>query len=173
MDLERGGARSAPSCARKKDNPPSGWKIPCCAAESASLRRRDYVTDGSSTDRPPFGIGRLVSPPGADISARAAVGPQASSNAAACLHFRHVREGHPEQRAASVCHRGWHERARQPRAQLPAALERRTQPRPAGNPTQSSDRRSLARSAALGPHPPLVPGPQWRPQADQRQVRDR
>src|SRR6266446_5485286 len=23
----------------------------------------------------------------------------------------HVREGHPEQRAASVCHRRWHERA--------------------------------------------------------------
>src|SRR5690242_18354613 len=37
-----------------------------------------------------------------------------------CLYPSHVWEGHPEQRAASLCHRRWHERARQPRAQLSA-----------------------------------------------------
>ena len=40
----------------------------------------------------------------------------------------HVREGHPEQRTTSVCHRRWHELARQPRAQLSATVEWRTQP---------------------------------------------
>jgi ABC-type uncharacterized transport system substrate-binding protein len=35
-----------------------------------------------------------------------------------------IPQGHPEQRTASVCHRRWHERARQPCSQLSAALER-------------------------------------------------
>jgi putative SOS response-associated peptidase YedK len=34
-----------------------------------------------------------------------------------------VRESHPEQWTAAVRHRRWHERARQPRAQLPASLD--------------------------------------------------
>jgi len=37
----------------------------------------------------------------------------------------HVREGHPEQRAAALRHRRRNGYARQPGAQLPAALERR------------------------------------------------
>jgi glycine/D-amino acid oxidase-like deaminating enzyme len=44
------------------------------------------------------------------------------------------REGHPGQRAASICHRRWHERARQPRPQLSAAVERCAQPGSAGHP---------------------------------------
>src|SRR5215475_13542651 len=68
----------------------------------------------------------------------------------------HVRENHPEQWTAAVRHCRWHERARQPHAQLPAALERRAQPRPAGYPPQPSERRGVARPIALGPHPELV-----------------
>jgi putative SOS response-associated peptidase YedK len=49
---------------------------------------------------------------------------QTGMDAARRLHLRYVREGHPEQRTASLCHRRWHERARQPRAQLSAAVER-------------------------------------------------
>jgi hypothetical protein len=41
----------------------------------------------------------------------------------------HVWEGHPEQRTASLCHRRWHERAQQPRAQTSAAVERGSEPR--------------------------------------------
>src|SRR6516165_1796744 len=66
------------------------------------------------------------------------------------------REGHPEQRTAPLCHRRWHERARQPHAQLSAAVEWRAEPRLAGHPPQSQDRRGIARSAALGPDPVLV-----------------
>src|SRR5262245_24790413 len=68
----------------------------------------------------------------------------------------HVRESHPEQWTAAVRHCRWHERARQPRAQLPASLERRAQPRAAGHPPQPSKRRGVARPIALGPHPELV-----------------
>jgi hypothetical protein len=45
--------------------------------------------------------------------------------------------GHREQRAASVRHRGRHECARRPRAQLPAALKRGAEPGAA----RSQDRR--------------------------------
>jgi putative SOS response-associated peptidase YedK len=86
--------------------------------------------------------------------------------------MRYVREGHPEQRADTLRDRGRDERARQPRAQLSAALERRTQPGAPGDPAQPQDRRSIARSAPLGSHPILVRGPERRAQADQRQMRD-
>src|SRR5262245_19948111 len=81
---------------------------------------------------------------------------RAGTLAGGCLYPAHVREGHPEQRTASLCHRRWHERARQPHAQLSAAVERRTEPGLAGDPAQSQDRRGIARSAALGPDPLLV-----------------
>ena len=42
---------------------------------------------------------------------------------------RYVREGHPEQRADTLRDRGRDERARQPRAQLSAPLERRAHDR--------------------------------------------
>jgi Ku protein len=43
----------------------------------------------------------------------------------------------------------------------------------AGHPPQSQDRRGIARSAALGPDPVLVQRSEGRPQADQRQMRER
>jgi len=46
-------------------------------------------------------------------------------------HLGHVREGHPEQRADTLCHRGRDERARQPCPQLSAVLEWRAEPGPA------------------------------------------
>jgi hypothetical protein len=49
-------------------------------------------------------------------------------------HCSHVREGHPEQRADTLCDRGRDERARQPRCQLPTAMERSAQPGAAGDP---------------------------------------
>src|SRR5215831_16522881 len=69
---------------------------------------------------------------------------------------RHVRQGHPEQRTASLCHRRWHQRARQPHAQLSAAVERCAEPGLARHPPRSQDRRGIARSAALGTDPVLV-----------------
>src|SRR5262249_40217406 len=68
----------------------------------------------------------------------------------------HVWEGHPEQRTAALCHRRWHERARQPRAQLSAAVERRAEPGFAGHSPQSQDGAGVARPAALGTHSVLV-----------------
>ena len=88
-------------------------------------------------------------------------------------HLGHVREGHPEQRADTLCDRGRDERARQPRAQLSAAMERRAERGAAGDQAQPQDRGGIARSAPLGAHPVLVRGPQGWPQADQRQMRDR
>src|SRR5262249_17314590 len=43
---------------------------------------------------------------------------RAGTHAVGRLYAPHEREGYPEQRAASICHRRWHERARQPHAQL-------------------------------------------------------
>src|SRR5262245_22630940 len=62
-----------------------------------------------------------------------------------------VMTSHPEQWTAAVRHCRWHERARQPRTQLPAALERRAQPRPAGYPPQPSERRCVARTGGRKP----------------------
>jgi putative SOS response-associated peptidase YedK len=76
---------------------------------------------------------------------------------------------HEEQRADTLCDRGRDERARQPRCQLPAAMERRAQPGPAGDPAQSQDRRGITRSSALGPYPLLVRRPEGWPETDQRQ----
>jgi hypothetical protein len=39
-------------------------------------------------------------------------------------HLGHVREGHPEQRADTLCDRRWLGCARQPHSQLPTSLER-------------------------------------------------
>jgi SOS response associated peptidase (SRAP) len=50
------------------------------------------------------------------------------------MTMSNVREGYPEQRTAAVCHRRWHERARQRRAQLSGAVERCAEPRIAGHP---------------------------------------
>src|SRR5262249_5161852 len=68
----------------------------------------------------------------------------------------HVWEGHPEQRTASLCHRRWHQRARQSRAQLSAPVERCAQPGTARHPPQSQNRRGVARPAPVGPDPVLV-----------------
>jgi hypothetical protein len=81
------------------------------------------------------------------------------------------RTDYPEQRPASLCHRGRHERAGHPRSQLSTAVERCAKPGPAGHPAQPSKRGNFTRPVALGPHPSFVPGPDRRPQADQRQVR--
>jgi hypothetical protein len=51
----------------------------------------------------------------------------------------HVQQEGPEQRADTVWYRGRDERPRQPRAQLPAPLERRSEPGPLGDPAQSPD----------------------------------
>jgi hypothetical protein len=67
----------------------------------------------------------------------------------------------------SLCR--WHECAGYPRSQLPAAVERRAEPGPAGHPARSSDRGSLARSATLGPHSSLVQGRRAEAEADRRQ----
>src|SRR5262249_41757104 len=96
-----------------------------------------------------------------DVNARVIPAPEPTCSPVARVPTHdyippHVREGHPEQRSASLCHRRWHERARQPHAQLSAAVERRAEPRLAGHPPQSQDRRGIARSAALGPDPVLV-----------------
>jgi hypothetical protein len=47
-----------------------------------------------------------------------------------------ARKSHPEQWTTKVRHRRGHGYARQPRAQLSAAMERRAEPRPAGHPAQ-------------------------------------
>src|SRR5947199_10730783 len=86
------------------------------------------------------------------------------------LYLIHVRQSHPERRAASICYRRWHERARQSRAQLSAAMECRAKPRVARHSPQSSDRGSVARSVALGPDPVLVQRSEGRPKTDQRKI---
>jgi hypothetical protein len=48
----------------------------------------------------------------------------------------------------------------------PVQMERCSQPRAAGNPAQSPDRRSIARPTALGSHSLLVPRPERRAKAD-------
>jgi hypothetical protein len=73
-------------------------------------------------------------------------------------HLGHVREGHPEQRADTLCDRGRDECARQPRAQLPTAMERRAELGPAGDQAQPQDRRSVDRPLTVGPHSTLVSG---------------
>ena len=65
-----------------------------------------------------------------------------------------MRESHPEQRTAAVCHRQWHERARQPCAQLSASLECGAQPIAAGHPPGPT---------TLGASPVLVQGPDGGP----------
>jgi putative SOS response-associated peptidase YedK len=62
----------------------------------------------------------------------------------------HVRESHPEQRCVALRPSRGHGSARHPRPQLPATLERRTEPGSAGNPTQPRDRPSLARPLRWG-----------------------
>ena len=64
-----------------------------------------------------------------------------------------MREGHPEQHAVSARDSRGLGRARQPRAQLSAALERRAEPGAAGDPAQPPHRRAVARPAALGLDP--------------------
>jgi hypothetical protein len=81
------------------------------------------------------------------------------------------REGHPEQRANTVWHRGRDERPRQPRTQRSAAMEWRAEPGAPGDQAQPQDRRSIARSTTLGPHSLLVPGPErWTEAAKHRDI---
>ena len=74
-------------------------------------------------------------------------------------HNDHVRKGHPKQRTVTLCHSRRHGCARQPRPQLFIQMEWRAEPRLAGDPAQSSDRRSVTRPIALGPHSLLCGDP--------------
>jgi hypothetical protein len=114
----------------------SGW-------ESASRRA------GDSLSPPPTGRSRNDGPVGRRR-----------------LYVRHVRKSYPEQRAASICHRRRHERARHPRPQLSPAVECGAEPGAIGHPSQSQDRRSIARSSALGLDPALVQRSEGRAQTD-------
>ena len=51
-------------------------------------------------------------------------------------------------------------------------MECRAQSKPAGDPSQPRNRRCVPRPTALGAYSALVPGPDTRAQADQRQMRD-
>ena len=110
---------------KKKLALPAPTATTLCVHASAKRGTASSTTSHAEESRPVIcgaEEGRLILAPGepSKILGRCCAG---------ALTLPRLWEGHPEQRTATICHRGWHECARQPRAQLSASVEHSAQPR--------------------------------------------